>query len=204
MSSFCCLHEENVAHTLCFEALAGTRSSQTLPTWCWCGWTTPLGIEIGLGGTQILDYIFQSEIQAYRANSASSIPDALTVRVLKPGNLLGLRATILDATLLRRDPIYDDSGYTYDISLMQHSPASRGVETLGRAVMAMDCDKTEGALVYCVHIGRALSQDTGSETAWLLVVNPVMEGIYRRIGTATVRQQNYACTKSSFQDILLT
>lgn len=88
--------------------------------------------------------------------------------------------------------------------LVQHGLGVRRIETLGRAVMAMDCHKTEGALVYCVHIGRALLHGTDSGTAWLLVVDRVEDGIYRRIGTAIVRKQNYACTNSFNQDILLT
>jgi hypothetical protein len=136
------------------------------------------------------------------ANPASFMGDALVKEGFKPRRLLGLRATFLEATLQGKDSVVDDSGCTYVISLVQPGHDSRGVRTLGRAVMAMDCNKTEGDSVYCVHIGRAFL-DTGRTKAWLLVVVPSMGGIYRRIGTAIVDQQNYACTASSLQDILL-
>lgn len=202
-SSFCCLHDEHVAHALCFETAWGTRTCESLPTWCWCGWSTPVGIEVGLGGAHLPDYDFQSDIRAWRAVPATPIAEALEKKGFQPANLMNIRAAVLEATLLEKDSIYDGSGCTYKVSLVQRGLYLQEVRTYGRAYIAMDCAKTEGALVYCVHIGRALSIDTSEETAWFLVVEPILDSVYRRIGTGTVYSQNYTCKEDSLQDILL-
>ncbi|KAH7073030.1 heterokaryon incompatibility protein-domain-containing protein [Paraphoma chrysanthemicola] len=210
--TFCCIPERYFAQALCFYTWEGKRRKLNSPTWCWCRWNVPRGVEYHFPPETIEDEIdkfvpvpifkvtynpTRHEVDFIRINAeVASISDTAELSPIRDTNVLpGVLAFWthkLEGRLrYNSDELREDCAISFPLL----DPGSRTAEVHvnANALLALDCGKKEGHLVTCARVGK----DNWRCEIWLLIIEVDDDGLWRRIGTATICSDDWKAAVGS-------